>query len=103
MIDPITQADIHAFIDHQLEAPRHIEVEDYLARNPAMAAQAIADMHARHLLRLAFQAREDRLSPILLNTARRLERALGWRRVGLRIRSLAACVLLVSFGWFAHS
>jgi anti-sigma factor RsiW len=103
MIDPITEADIHAYIDHQLEAPRRIEVEDYLALNPALAAQAMADMRARHLLRLAFQAREDGLSPILLNAARRLERALGWRRVGLRIRSLAACVLLVGFGWFAHS
>lgn len=103
MIDPITEADLHAFIDHQLEAARGIEVEEYLARNPELAARTIADMRARHMLRRALDVCDDHPSPALLIAARRLERALGWRRVVLRIRSLAACVLLVGIGWFAHS
>ena len=55
----------------------------------------MADMHARHLLRLAFRARDEHPTPEAIHAARRLGRAFGWRRVGLRLRSLAAC----AFSW----
>jgi anti-sigma factor RsiW len=103
MIDPITEDELHAYVDAQLDGARCVEVEEYLARNPALAARMMADMHARHLLRLAFQARDERLSPETIEAARRLDRAFAWRRVSLRLRSLAACVVLVGAGWFAHS
>ncbi len=103
MIDPITEEELHAYLDSQLDASRRIEVEEYLARSPALAARMMADMHARHLLRLAFSEDSDRPSAAALSAARRLERALEWRRVARRIRSLAACVFLVGAGWFAHS
>lgn len=103
MIDPITEAELHAFIDGQLDAARRIEVEARLARSPPLAARVMADMHARHMLRLAFHDSDDGASPAELYAARRLGRALGWRRVALRLRRLAACVLLIGFGWIAHS
>jgi anti-sigma factor RsiW len=103
MNDPVTEAELHAYVDSQLDAARSMEVEEYLAQNPALAARMMADMHARHLLRLAFHAGDDRPSPAALSAARRLERALGWRRVAMRIRSLAASIILVGAGWFAHS
>jgi anti-sigma factor RsiW len=103
MSDPIGESELHAYIDCQLDAGRCVEVEEYLARNPALAAQVMADMHARHLLRLAFREGEERPSPAAINAARRIERAFGWRRVALRLRALAACVLLIGAGWFAHS
>ena len=34
MTDPITETDLHAFVDGQLEVTRRIEVEDYLAAPP---------------------------------------------------------------------
>jgi anti-sigma factor RsiW len=103
MIDPITETELHAFIDGQLDPARCVEVEEYLARSPALAARIMADMHARHLLRLAFNVCDGGPSPAELSAARRLERAFGWRRVALRLRSLAACVFFVGAGWFAHS
>jgi anti-sigma factor RsiW len=39
----------------------------------------------------------------VLEAARRLERKLIWRRIGLRLRRTAAAVLLVGAGWFAHA
>jgi anti-sigma factor RsiW len=102
MIDPVTEAELNAYVDSQLDAARNMEVEEYLAQNPALAARIMADKHARHMLRLAFQMNDDP-SSAALSAARRLERALEWRRVAMRIRSLAACIILVSVGWFAHS
>ena len=37
MSDPITEADLLAYVDDQLDVPRRIEVEDYLAHHPAAA------------------------------------------------------------------
>jgi anti-sigma factor RsiW len=39
----------------------------------------------------------------VLEAARRLECGLVWRRIGLRLRRIAAVVLLVGAGWFAHA
>ena len=103
MNDPITEAELHAYVDSQLDAARSMEVEEYLAQNPALAARMMADMHARHLLRVAFLGGDDRPSASALSAARRLERAFGWRRVAMRIRALAASVILVGAGWLAHS
>jgi anti-sigma factor RsiW len=38
-----------------------------------------------------------------MDTARRLERGLVWRRIGLRLRRAAAVVILVGAGWLAHA
>ena len=46
MTDPITETDIHAFIDGQLDVARRIEVEDYLAGHPEIAAHVMADRPA---------------------------------------------------------
>jgi anti-sigma factor RsiW len=103
MSDPITEPELHAYIDSQLDPSRCAEVEEFLAQNPPLAARIMADMHARHLLRLAFRARDEAPTPAAIYAAKRLGRAFGWRRVGLRLRSLAACAVLVGAGWFAHS
>ena len=71
MADPIAEADLHAFIDGQLEAARRIEVEDHLARHPDVAAQVMADMRARDMLQLAFAGAPARPSLRLLEAARR--------------------------------
>ena len=56
MTDPITETDIHAFVDGQLDVARRIEVEDYLAGHPEIAAHVMADMRARDALALAFSS-----------------------------------------------
>src|SRR5919202_1224225 len=104
MIDPITETDIHAFIDGQLDTARRMEVEDYLAGRPEVAVRVMADMRARDALVLAFGAGPAPRPPErVMDAARRLERGLVWRRIGLRLQRAAAVVFLVGVGWFAHA
>ena len=46
MFDPITEDDLHAYVDDQLDATRRIEVEEHLAHNPEAAARVMADLSA---------------------------------------------------------
>jgi anti-sigma factor RsiW len=102
MSDPITEADLLAYVDEQLDPGRRIEVEDYLAHHPAAAMQVMADLKHRDALRLTFAASLPRPPEAMLEVAGRLERALGWRVLGLRLRRVAAVVALIGLGWFAH-
>jgi anti-sigma factor RsiW len=103
MSDPITEADLLAYVDDQLGAARRIEVEDYLAHNPGAAMLVMADLKDRDALRLTFAANLPRPPEVMFEAAGRLERALGWRALGLRLRRVAAVVALIGFGWFAHA
>ncbi|HEY7383497.1 MAG TPA: anti-sigma factor [Beijerinckiaceae bacterium] len=104
MTDPIVDADLHAFVDGQLDRARRMEVEDFLARHPEAAARIMADLRARDALALAFGGQPGRRSPEhVLEAARRLDRGLVWRRIGLRLRRAAAVVVLVGAGWLAHA
>jgi anti-sigma factor RsiW len=102
MFDPITEDDLHAYVDDQLDATRRIEVEEHLAQNPEAAARVMTDLKDRDALRLAFRAELPRPQETLLKAARRLERGLAWRETGSRLRRIAAVVALIGFGWFAH-
>ena len=59
MPDPITDLDIDAYIDGELDAARRMEVEDHLARHPAIASRVMADLSARSALRLVFNDGQD--------------------------------------------
>ncbi|NBJ13614.1 anti-sigma factor family protein [Microvirga arsenatis] len=102
MSDPITEADLLAYVDDQLEPARRIEVEEHLAHDPQAAARIMADLKDRDALRLLHAAPLPRPTEPMLAAARRLERALGWQELGLKLRRVAAVVALVGFGWFAH-
>ena len=104
MTDPITPADLHAFVDDQLDIARRIEVEDHLSRHPDAAARVMADMRTRDALSLAFGAPPADHPPLpVLDAARRLDRALLWRRVGSRFQRAASVALLIGAGWFGHA
>lgn len=102
MSDPITEADLLAYVDDQLEPARRIEVEEYLAHDPEAAARVMGDLKDRDTLRLLHAAPLDRPSELLLRSAARLERALAWQEFGLKLRRIAAVVTLIGFGWVAH-
>ena len=53
-LDPISDADLNAYVDDQLDMRRRIEVEDHLAHHPHVAAQVMADLRSCDELRLAF-------------------------------------------------
>jgi len=103
MSDPVTESDLLAYVDDQIDVARRIEIEDYLAQNPEAAARVMADLKARDLLRLAFAGDLPRPPERMIEAAGRLERRLGWRELGRRLQRIAAVVALIGFGWFAHS
>jgi anti-sigma factor RsiW len=103
MTDPVTETDLLAYVDDQIDVARRIEVEHYLAQNPDAAAQVMADLEARDLLRLSFSGELKRPPERMLEAAGRLERGVAWREIGLRLRRMAAVVALIGLGWFAHS
>src|SRR5689334_7013181 len=104
MTDPITETDLHAFVDGQLEVARRIEVEDYLASHPEVAALVMADLRTRDALALAFGSGPAARPPErVMEAARRLERGLIWRQIGLRLQRAAAVALLIGAGWLAHA
>lgn len=102
MSDPITETDLLAYVDDQLDPGRRIEVEEHLARDPQAAARIMADLKDRDALRLLHASPLPRPAEPMLAAATRLERALAWQELGLKLRRIAAVVTLVGFGWFAH-
>jgi anti-sigma factor RsiW len=102
MSDPITEADLLAYVDDQLAPARRIEVEEHLAHDPQAAVRVMADLKDRDALRLIHAAPLPRPAESTLAAATRLERALAWQEFALKLRRVAAVAALIGFGWFAH-
>jgi anti-sigma factor RsiW len=102
-VDPITEADLHAYIDDQLGVQRRIEVEAHLSRYPDMAARMMGDLRRRDELRLALadQPVVERLATY--EAARRLSRALSRDVLIGRLRRLGTVAAFVAIGWFGHA
>lgn len=103
MLDPITDTDLIAYVDGQLDTMRRLEVEAHLARNPEDAARVMADLRDRDAMREAFASAPDMGPDHLRLGARRIDRAMAWQRVGARLRRAAVIVVLVGAGWLAHT
>jgi anti-sigma factor RsiW len=93
---PITEEDLHAYIDAALSAARHAEVADYLRAHPDVAARVEVFMTQRVALREALAPIAEEPVPAALNLAALIARHRrpawhGWR-------PLAASVLLFALG-----
>jgi anti-sigma factor RsiW len=102
-LDPISETDLNAYVDDQLDMRRRIEVEDHLARHPSVAAQVMADLRSRDELQLAFANPPTRARVETVDAARRLERGLARSRMIAGLRRVAAVAVLIAAGWFAHA
>jgi anti-sigma factor RsiW len=102
-IDPIAEADLHAYIDDQLGVQRRIAVEAYLSRNPEMAARVMSDLRGRDELRLALADQKTLERVATQEAARRLSRALSRDRLLGRLRRIAAVLVFIAVGWIAHA
>ncbi|GAB3545862.1 anti-sigma factor [Noviherbaspirillum agri] len=95
---PITEIDLHAHVDGQLDPARRAEVEAYLAAHPEAAAQVQAWRTQNQLLHAAYDKVMNEPVPLRLSTAVRPRR---WPR------SMAAAVAWLSCGlaagWFSHA
>lgn len=100
-VDPITENDLNAFIDGQLDSHRKVAVEQWLARNPDTAARVMADMGIADLLKAglhatsASPARADQT----MRMAHRLRRRLFFRRTAHMLRKGAVAAMLIGVGW----
>jgi anti-sigma factor RsiW len=104
MSERVSDAELQAFIDGQLDMAGRIEVERRLQADPAAAASAIEGLRLRDELRLFLS--EDAGWPTPAGTvgrARELSRRLRARRHGLRLRRALAAVVLIGAGWLAHA
>lgn len=102
-IEPISDFELQAYVDEQLDMPQRVEVEDYLSRHPDAAARVMADLRTRDALRLAIPAPPPPHPAAQVAAARRLEHGLAMARVGRRLRWVAAAAALVAGGWFGHA
>jgi anti-sigma factor RsiW len=100
--DPVTELDLHAYVDDQLEPARRVEVAEWLGEHPAEAARIMADTALREQLKLAMSLDEAVPHPAAIVAARRLERGLGVAHVFAKLQKVAAVVLLLGLGWTAN-
>jgi anti-sigma factor RsiW len=100
---PITEDDLHAYVDHVLEPERQAEVSDYLGAHPEVARRVAAFSDQRGLLRAALAPIAEEPLPAKLNLSRMIENRA--RRPSV-IRWAMAAMLLLSIGglggWAMH-
>ncbi|MDW6025346.1 anti-sigma factor [Mesorhizobium sp. BAC0120] len=99
--DPVSEQDLDAYVDDQLDAGRRIEVEAFLSAHPEMAARVMSDLRARDELRLAFAVDRGMSRPGTAHAARKLERGLARDRILGTIHRMAAIMLIAAGGWLA--
>lgn len=100
--DPITEADLHGYVDNQLNLNRRVEVEAYLSEMPQMAMRVMKDLRLRDELRLAVAEEPVLASASTSDAARRLNGAFSRRNLINRFRPAMAASVLLAAGWFAH-
>lgn len=101
--DPVTDADLDAYVDDQLDVARRIEVEAFLSIRPEAAARVMSDLRTRGELRVALAGSQGMARPATADAARRLERGLARDRVFGGLQRAAAVAVLVGAGWLGNS
>lgn len=102
-VDPITEADLHAYVDDQLGVQRRVEVEAHLSRHPAMAARVMSDLRGRDELRLALADQTTMPRRATEDAARRLAIGLSRGVVIGRLQRIAAVIAFITIGWVSHA
>lgn len=102
MTSLVSENDLNSYVDGELEPARLLVVEDYLARNPQVAARVMADLRSRDVLRMALGTALRRAPRQTVDAAGRLETGMFWRGMITRFRKVAAVGFLIAVGWFAH-
>lgn len=92
---PVTETELHAFIDGQLDAARRATVEDYLAANPAEAERVRAYARQNEQLHALFDAALDEPVPeaLRMKPARRTPAPMRYAAL------LAAALVGGVLGW----
>ncbi len=102
MADPIGDDDLHAYVDNQPSPERQLDVADYLATRPDVAARVFADIHTRGAPKRVFETAAPEPTPRLIFTRGGLQRADLGRTCVTGAARAAAVVALIAVGWYAH-
>jgi len=86
----ITECDLQAYIDEQLDAAGRLEVADYLVRNLDVAARVLEDLRNRDAMRALAGGRAAESAPRLAAAAKRLDTALSRQRLITRLSQMTA-------------
>ncbi len=100
--DPINigpDADLHLYMDGEMDAARRIAFEAHLAANPALAARLHDYLHQREMLKLGLDMMAAAPPRTTESLAGRLGRRLHLDRATRRLAPLAAALLLMTGGW----
>lgn len=100
--DRITDLDLDAYVDDQLEPSRRVEVAAWLAAHPEAAARVMQDFRMRDELRMALAGSGESVSPATADLAIKLERGLRLRKVYSYFRQAAAVLFFIGAGWAAN-
>jgi anti-sigma factor RsiW len=103
MAEHVTDTDLQAYLDGQLDTAGRIAVEAYLQAHPEAAARVMEDLRLRDELRLFLAEADWPAPPATIGLARQLTRALGWRSFGRRLRQGLVAAMLIGAGWLAHA
>jgi len=91
---PVSEEDLHAYVDGRLDAERRDAVDRYLRNHPDVAANITTDISQRTALREAFGAYAASPTPPHLNLNRLVEERLRRRRASWRV----AAGMVLAFG-----
>lgn len=101
-VPPVSEEELHAYVDGHLDAERRDAVERYLRSHPDVAANIATDMAQRDALREAFGPYATSPTPPPLNLTRLVEERLrtrrGWWRIAAAI--VLACGVGAGGGWW---
>lgn len=112
MSTEISEEDLLAYVDGQLDVARRVAVEAYLQENPELAARVMQDMRQRDEIRLFLMGEEPAgaetapaplpnaatsVIPIPSPASRPI-----LRRAHPSLRAAVAAVLFIGIGWSAH-
>ena len=107
-IDPVTDIDLDAYVDDQIDVTRRIEVEAFLSARPEAAARVMSDLRTRDELRVALASSaslagsKGMARPATADAARRLDRGLARGRIFGVLQRAAAVAAFVAAGWLAN-
>lgn len=102
---PISEEDLHAYVDDRLDPDQRAVVARYLDANPAAADRVAAYIKQRDQLRAAFAAPALEPIPPALNLSRLVEERLARHRSSWRIAAVIALTLIAGAGggWLLRS
>jgi anti-sigma factor RsiW len=98
---PVSEDELHAYVDGELPADRHEAVAAWLASHPDAAEQVAAWRAQGEAIRARYGAAINEPVPERLKLDRVMWRERPWRRIA----AAAACVAFLlggGVGWFAH-